>query len=439
MNTTSQSPEFAEYIQDSMISTPISTKLFVVDFIIDQSIYKKVSFCGDSLLISSEDYLGGYNYKISLSSDELIDILEKRTSFCQFMNDVSNRSIIEVSYDIGSFNRTELISAFQKYFFDPYPDLCGRTDGEGEQIITLADLLRDNPDIFDTVPSILLKASSSEAVARKLCRVCFSDLEFSAKHQASPLIAIVKEELHLQDLDGYGFELHEDNIFVDNLDASKVLVYFSGFIAEGLKYLADNYEIIQKDVAEVRGTLLRKMRASEVPDEWGNVDSEDIEYVAQEYFEARHSYTLNTGNLVCTLAVKLLKGFIEETANEIERELDNSPELSGIDFENSIVELLGEAGIKSFVTKSSGDQGVDVLAEAEGKRIAIQAKYYSSNVGNSAVQQVYTGKGFYSCDHAVVVTNSQYTKSARELAATLGVYLCHYSELINTINHITEP
>jgi HJR/Mrr/RecB family endonuclease len=61
--------------------------------------------------------------------------------------------------------------------------------------------------------------------------------------------------------------------------------------------------------------------------------------------------------------------------------------------------------------------------------IAIQCKHYSQPVGNKAVQEVYSGKDFYNTDIAVVVTNNEFTKSAKELASSLDVLLIHHSEL----------
>ncbi len=39
------------------------------------------------------------------------------------------------------------------------------------------------------------------------------------------------------------------------------------------------------------------------------------------------------------------------------------------------------------------------------------------------MQQAISAKAFYGCDEAMVVTNSYYTKSAKELAGTAGVRL----------------
>ena len=51
------------------------------------------------------------------------------------------------------------------------------------------------------------------------------------------------------------------------------------------------------------------------------------------------------------------------------------------------------------------------------------------NVGNSAVLQVLAAKTFYSCDQAMVITNSHFTPSAKELANPAGVLSVDRREL----------
>jgi hypothetical protein len=55
---------------------------------------------------------------------------------------------------------------------------------------------------------------------------------------------------------------------------------------------------------------------------------------------------------------------------------------------------------------------------------------YSTPVGNDAVQEVFAGMNYYECDHAVVVTNNSFTKSAIDLSEKLKVELLHYNDLI---------
>ena len=103
--------------------------------------------------------------------------------------------------------------------------------------------------------------------------------------------------------------------------------------------------------------------------------------------------------------------------------------MSGYEFEDFLGKLLSTIGYDVQVTKRSGDQGADLFAERFGKKIVIQAKNYSDNVGNSAVQQVLAAKTFYTCDQAMVIVSSYFTPSAKELAESAGVRLVDRTEL----------
>lgn len=98
--------------------------------------------------------------------------------------------------------------------------------------------------------------------------------------------------------------------------------------------------------------------------------------------------------------------------------------MDGHQYEQKCAQYLREQGYTNVtVTRGSGDQGVDITAMKDGKKYAIQCKYYEGNVGNKAIQEVYAGAAFYNCSVAMVITNSFFTKSAKELAKKLKVIL----------------
>lgn len=97
---------------------------------------------------------------------------------------------------------------------------------------------------------------------------------------------------------------------------------------------------------------------------------------------------------------------------------------NGRDFEFLIKEQLENYGYTISLTPITGDQGVDIIATRNGQKYAIQCKSYSGQVGNAAVQEVIAGKIFYDCDYACVITNSNFTPSAYQLAAKAGVIMC---------------
>lgn len=98
--------------------------------------------------------------------------------------------------------------------------------------------------------------------------------------------------------------------------------------------------------------------------------------------------------------------------------------LDGPEFEAYVALVLEDNGFRRVeITKGSGDQGVDILAERNGKTYAIQCKNYEGAVGNFAVQEAYAGAQFYGCDAAAVICPGEFTRGAKELAKATGVLL----------------
>ena len=98
--------------------------------------------------------------------------------------------------------------------------------------------------------------------------------------------------------------------------------------------------------------------------------------------------------------------------------------MEGHEFENYCADLLRKNGFANVsVTPGSGDQGVDVIAEKDGVRYAVQCKCYSSALGNAPVQEVCAGKSMYNCHVGVVMTNNYFTAGARQLAEKNGILL----------------
>lgn len=126
---------------------------------------------------------------------------------------------------------------------------------------------------------------------------------------------------------------------------------------------------------------------------------------------------------------------IQENANKIS--LDGIDSLEGLEFEYWCATLLRENGFMNVeVTKASGDQGVDILAEKNEIKYAIQCKCYSSDLGNSPVQEIHAGKSMYRCQVGAVMTNSHFTSGAKELAEATGVLLWDREKLIQMLSNV---
>lgn len=120
---------------------------------------------------------------------------------------------------------------------------------------------------------------------------------------------------------------------------------------------------------------------------------------------------------------------------DAEEELRKVDCMEGHAFEYWCADLVEKNGfINVSVTQGSGDQGVDVLAEKDGVKYAIQCKCYSSDLGNSPIQQVNAGKTIYHCHLGIVMTNRSFTTGAKKAAEATGVLLWDRNKLVELIN-----
>jgi HJR/Mrr/RecB family endonuclease len=125
----------------------------------------------------------------------------------------------------------------------------------------------------------------------------------------------------------------------------------------------------------------------------------------------------------------LLRHYIDErefsiTSNSIQANTKNFRELNGPAFEALLLRLYEKMGYAVQHTGKTGDQGGDLVATKGGERLLIQAKCYQNiSVGNDAVQQAVGARTFYDCNKAAVITNSEFTREAVELAKANNVEL----------------
>lgn len=111
-------------------------------------------------------------------------------------------------------------------------------------------------------------------------------------------------------------------------------------------------------------------------------------------------------------------------AEEVSKPPVQFDNMDGHSFEYFCADVLRKNGYSDVkVTQGSGDQGVDILAERDNIKYAIQCKHYSQAVGNKAIQEIYTGMRFYHCHVGIVMTNYYFTQSAKDLAKENGIVL----------------
>jgi restriction system protein len=102
---------------------------------------------------------------------------------------------------------------------------------------------------------------------------------------------------------------------------------------------------------------------------------------------------------------------------------------TGEEFEHFVSGQLEGSGWSVRHTGKSGDQGADLVAEKPGVSVAVQCKLYTQPVGNKAVQEALAAQRYYATDHAAVISNAAFTRSAVQLARSADVLLLHASDL----------
>jgi len=103
--------------------------------------------------------------------------------------------------------------------------------------------------------------------------------------------------------------------------------------------------------------------------------------------------------------------------------------LSGSEFELFLKELFEKMGYIVEHTKLSGDQGADLIISKFGHKKAVQAKNYTGNVGNRAIQEVVSAIKHYKADSGVVIATSDFTQPAIELAKSNDIELIDRQKL----------
>lgn len=118
--------------------------------------------------------------------------------------------------------------------------------------------------------------------------------------------------------------------------------------------------------------------------------------------------------------------------------LHNVDSLSGVDFESFIKDIMESWGFQVTATKASGDQGVDLIAELNERRIAIQCKRYTKPVSRHAISDAVAGMAYYGCFETMVVTNNFFTSGAIELAKVNNCTLIDRTQLASWIDQFSS-
>jgi restriction system protein len=207
---------------------------------------------------------------------------------------------------------------------------------------------------------------------------------------------------------------------------------------EALEHLELVNTARKKIIAVVDGhleTLARRRLALVSVDHYGIVKAEGWKKEVQYFVDGvvRPTLTSEEANAIAPRMNAIFQELVEDRVALRMDEIEAEFAFEGVDgpvaFERWCAKALERNGWTATVTKASGDQGADVLARKGRSSIILQCKLYSSPVGNKAVQEAFAAQRHYGTSKSAVVTNADFTKSARELAASTKVLLLHHSEL----------
>ncbi|MCT2386378.1 restriction endonuclease [Erwinia pyrifoliae] len=223
---------------------------------------------------------------------------------------------------------------------------------------------------------------------------------------------------------------------------------YNGFAKEIKRHIKPTFTESLKSWIEEAGTTFRSDLSLFLYFTWSNriafsslefnEDAEKMPGVPLLSFDYIRKYISVCENIYFDILVERLATRLEHFNPEKYINMYSVDSMNGFEFEDFLVKVFQTLGYDVKETKRTQDQGADLFVKRFDKSIVIQAKNYSGSVGNSAVQQAISAKTFYSCDEAMVVTNSYFTNSAKELAESAKVRLVNRNELQNYIDDYNQ-
>lgn len=181
-------------------------------------------------------------------------------------------------------------------------------------------------------------------------------------------------------------------------------------------------------VDQHRTALIRNLERAIKRNDYGAITDDRTDEALDEFFA---SIDLDEGSIPYPEAQSLVLEQLDFRRNEDRSKgFDaSSVPIDGHAFERWVAEALDQFGWDAHVTPASGDQGIDVIARKGDLHIGIQCKLYSSAVGNKAIQEAHSGKVFHNLTHVAVLSNAEFTNSARDLARATGVLLVSHHDI----------
>lgn len=109
--------------------------------------------------------------------------------------------------------------------------------------------------------------------------------------------------------------------------------------------------------------------------------------------------------------------------------MDDVNVMTGEEFELVLCKYFELQGYSVEHVGKTRDFGADLILKKRKEKTAVQVKRYTTKVGVHAIQEVVSAKEYYSCNKAIVITNSNFTKPAEQLAEKCDVQLLNGNDV----------
>jgi restriction endonuclease Mrr len=130
---------------------------------------------------------------------------------------------------------------------------------------------------------------------------------------------------------------------------------------------------------------------------------------------------------------------LEEERKKLDQEVETLSQLPPREFEEWFADLLKNLGYeKVTLTPSSNDEGIDVLAEHKGLKVAVQCKRWKKSVGSPVVQAFLGAMKHAEAQHGMLITTGFFTPSAIKMAAYHPIDLVDRADLTDLIQEALQ-
>lgn len=103
--------------------------------------------------------------------------------------------------------------------------------------------------------------------------------------------------------------------------------------------------------------------------------------------------------------------------------------LNPTDFEVAVGDLFLDKGYEVWTTRASGDHGVDLHLEKEGKKFVVQCKTYKKTLGPNVARDLYGTMTAQGADKAFLVAPSGFSQATKEFCNDKPIILLDIDEL----------